>query len=1561
MRFDRGSTVVVSKPFVEYGPEDGYLVLQLGATVFVEFVGEKDEESEWLFGHHAGSPQRGSGWFPKWAVSPTVPRTAPVPPPPPVPEVPASAAVQAALGQVDGPKRGRPPPPPPAPKPLVRMVPPPPTVPPPTTAAPLPSPGPAAPRPPPPPPSSCFGAVAASGELPTPGFARKPSLQTVESIQRGVAAGASLPMHGLRSDFVNLILRFRVVVVDAATGSGKSTLVPLFLAEQCAEYERSCRIVVTQPRRLAAKGLARRVSEQMGTSEGSVAGYRVGNDKKDCGACIVYVTAGHLLEALVHNPQHLATFSHVVLDEVHERFVEADFLMALLRLMLSRPELTAVRVVVMSATLHHELGNFFSPLMFRSPELAQPGKVSLPGRTPYPVRDLLWDDVKNTWPNVFTAIGRGKEPNFVDMRPSKLRSLTARRRSDQLTKLCKDMAPFCASLLCQLREPQPDNNEYWITLVFLPGLDQMREVEKAVDEEVSKRRLWPQPKVYLVHSALEEETYREALDAAPAREWRIVLSTNIAESSLTVPGVDTVVDLGFHRVNIYDDETRMSMLATEWCSKASMKQRRGRTGRTNPGLYVCLFPALMLEELRDFDESGVERSPLNRVTLEAAHLAQLLSLPSQVRAGLPVVVPGAGGNGASVALFWDAIAGGWRLGDFAGAAGEESATYPEAALQPLRVEARQVLGLLPTPPKEDRVQSALSELHELGALTSDNTPSVLGAACLKLPVDVGLARLVVLGWALGSAVEAAILAAALSLTPSCDVLRTPFNSKCMLDHSEVKTLKQSVDVRRRADGGALSEPFTIYRLCLEWLEAGGGYLGKQPPRSLDWRQAAHSRIWPQFAEKVVELLEALLRLLPTCSGEAQAVHAMLQRARGRVAAGPLSQASPQWMAALLAWGLAPAGFVAVGQTPSLYGGGVYEAFADVVREHGGPTSAALCWPKVKVHVAHELASISECSVNWAVARDEDCCIGLAGGDEGRMSEGAEFLFRICGPFNGKETFVYTQGTRHAAVRPPRHPCQHNWYMPRRDGLGMLEVRVSWKSQAETLLHVPRPGDRGAKCRPKRLLVASGGEYHTVGGRRSVMLRGVTLLPTEDGGRSALLWLLAAGVPREGKLVALAAPVGSLDPFSGDFEIRALRLWQRTLCLHPAEPITGGDLRTVNEFRTALLELQRRRPHRLAGLWRDGGGHEWTLECLTAPKAVEGTEDAEGPAEELILSGGPPGSRRVGARLRCRRGDSRWWLELAEGAAAAEPCSAEESGGGVELSWADGSTWVRQEGRGSDAPLLAALGKGAVQRLAAAAQALFGITAGEQQAASAVPFGRTIRRGMAGSHRPLGQRRWPARLVPLHVAQGLGQGAPHLAPFNLGTVEAQLAAFAGRLTAEDAEGSENGHDDDDEPNDEDFDVSQEGVNEEYTWQLAEEEDWSPATSRKLCFVESALALPPTPFCVDCEQEGKSFSKLQLHRHPDERRCKDCIAKSMNSVYRPSSGDGVALAAAPSNAPPPSVVRVAALPAYAGVSTSQVAVCSVCRLQLTKETCSTSQRQKAPTKRRCNSCVDSAATN
>jgi len=892
---------------------------------------------------------------------------------------------------------------------------------------------------------------------------------------------------------------------------------------------------------------------------------------------------------------------------------------------------------------------------------------------------------------------------------------------------------------------------------------------------------------------------------------------------------------------------------------------------------------------------------------------------------------------------------------------DHSQGYPEGRLTPREVDVRHMLCLLPTPPKESRVESALKELYELGALVASNVPSALGAACLKLPTDVCLGRLMVLGWSLNVAADAVVLAAALSLIPAVDVFRTPFNTKAELDHTELRTLQFAVEQRRIFDRGSYSEPLTIHALCMDWLREGYCSLGRAPATT--WGRHINTKVWAQLTEKVVEFSEAMLRIMPTTSSACDPLRRLVQRARGGREFKP-PPPTPTWMlSALLTWSLAPLGFVAVGQTPAFYGGGTYGKFSKVVKNKNGVMDLALWWPSINEEKAKKVVQAAcgttavwawepkgEIGADAEGRREESCFTGI------KTREQFELLSRICGPFNGKQTDVGTLGSR-VKTRPPRHPCSLLWLMPRRDGQDMTEVRVNWKSQAETLLHVPKRGERNAYSRPKKFLVAAGGEYSGGGPRQSVMMRGITLLPADDGGRGALLWLLAAGLPREESgMVAMAAPRYGSRP--GDFEVRSVRMWTRTLCLPLGDPLSREDLMAVNACRRALLELQRRRPHRLAGAWRRvGGSTDYYIECFGAASSEDERPDSK--ADVLLV-------RAEGAEftLHCTEGRScsppSYWevrpaADPALRAAGPAPSHVEETLDG-ELRWSDNTTWARAGGAGrsraddSQVPPLASFGYRTLADFADAVGKL--LTATDPSAAEAGPLSSA-----AG-------RRWPGRLVPLRAqAEGVG-GA--LKPFDLDSVEQKVGAFQRRLTEADAEEAASDADSETDSGEEDsdddlpVDVTQSNMDDDYALALAERVDFSPSDARALIMAESGFGMAPEAVCMLCDmstEEGAKFTKTQLSRHPDDRKCEACVKTGKSVVYSEArrcapEGSAAAAPAAPAGTSGATAANFGMAP--------NASTCSKCKVLLTKENCSQSQRTKIASRRSCKSCVASGAT-
>lgn len=351
-----------------------------------------------------------------------------------------------------------------------------------------------------------------------------------------------LPVAKVRLHLLYAVEKYRTVVIVGETGSGKSTQIPQYLYE--AGWAQAGRTVVcTQPRRLAASTLATRVAAEMGCQLGSKVGYAVRFDQKaDVGgvkSSIKFVTDGLLLRETLFDPL-LSSYSVVMLDEAHERNINTDVLMGLLKkVRRKRPDL---RIIISSATADAEAFRDF----FETAGADDAIIVSITGRQ-YDV-DILYS-VKPHLNYIHAAV---------------------------------------EAVMSIIRGEGPGD-----ILVFLPG---MEEIDQAVTRTkdyiadmqggVSSDDVWVLP----LYSSLPHHLQIKAIAPAPRHVKRkVIIATNIAETSLTIDGVRFVVDSGFVKLPIYDVTTGFESLVVSPVSKASATQRAGRAGRTSTGKCFRLY------------------------------------------------------------------------------------------------------------------------------------------------------------------------------------------------------------------------------------------------------------------------------------------------------------------------------------------------------------------------------------------------------------------------------------------------------------------------------------------------------------------------------------------------------------------------------------------------------------------------------------------------------------------------------------------------------------------------------------------------------------------------------------------------------------------------------------------------------------------------------------------------------------------------------------------------------------------------------------------------------------
>lgn len=393
---------------------------------------------------------------------------------------------------------------------------------------------------------------------------------------------ADLPVSGQREEIARAIRDHQVVIVAGATGSGKTTQLPKI----CLELGRE-RIAHTQPRRIAARTIAERISEELAAELGDLVGYQVRfTDRASESTRIKVMTDGILLNE-IHNDRDLRRYDTIIIDEAHERSLNIDFLLGYLkRLLPRRPDL---RVIVTSATIDPE--SFARHFADASGEPAPVIEVS--GRT-YPVEVRYRPLVAES------GAGEGGEDSDDEGAAAE----------------DKDVQRGILDALDELeREASGD------VLVFLSGESEIRDAEAAVRAHAMRRgggetEVLP---LYGRLSSADQHRVFEPSKVAGLRR-RVVLATNVAETSLTVPGIRYVVDAGTARISRYSTRSKVQRLPIEPISQASANQRSGRSGRTSDGIAIRLYSEEDHERRPEFTDPEILRTNLAAVILQMASL-----------------------------------------------------------------------------------------------------------------------------------------------------------------------------------------------------------------------------------------------------------------------------------------------------------------------------------------------------------------------------------------------------------------------------------------------------------------------------------------------------------------------------------------------------------------------------------------------------------------------------------------------------------------------------------------------------------------------------------------------------------------------------------------------------------------------------------------------------------------------------------------------------------------------------------------------------------------------------
>lgn len=375
-----------------------------------------------------------------------------------------------------------------------------------------------------------------------------------------------LPVHAQREEFLQMFHSTQIMVFVGETGSGKTTQIPQFVCYDDMPHIEGKVVACTQPRRVAAMSVAKRVADEMDVELGEEVGYSIRFE--DCTSSktfLKYMTDGMLLREALTDPQ-LDRYSCIILDEAHERTLSTDILMGLIKeIAARRPDL---KVIVMSATLDAQK---FQKYFNDAPLLAVPGRT-------HPVEIYYTPEYQ------------------------------------------RDYLESAIRTVLQIHATEPEGD----ILLFLTGEEEIedacRRISLESDELVRESGCGP-AKVYPLYGSLPPNAQQRIFEPAPKGGRKIVVATNIAETSLTIDGIVYVVDPGFAKQKVYNPRIRVESLLVAPISKASAQQRAGRAGRTRPGKCFRLYTEdAFKKELNDQSYPEILRSNLANTVLELKKL-----------------------------------------------------------------------------------------------------------------------------------------------------------------------------------------------------------------------------------------------------------------------------------------------------------------------------------------------------------------------------------------------------------------------------------------------------------------------------------------------------------------------------------------------------------------------------------------------------------------------------------------------------------------------------------------------------------------------------------------------------------------------------------------------------------------------------------------------------------------------------------------------------------------------------------------------------------------------------
>lgn len=411
--------------------------------------------------------------------------------------------------------------------------------------------------------------------------------QSVTQKSGMLTARQRLPAWAKQDQILTAIRNNRVTVVTGETGSGKSTQVVQFVLDQAIQQLKGSdvKIVCTQPRRVAALSLADRVSNERCTELGGDVGYVIrGESKQSSTTKITFMTTGVLLRQIQTSEtlvDALSGISHVFVDEVHERSLDTDFLLALLKDALkSNPNL---KIVLMSATLDKDLFvDYFGGKNFVA-------HAHIEGRT-FPVNDSYLEDVLQ-YTGYISSAGADEEQSIGKVIQNLGTGINYDLITDLVSKIDQDLGSQSGAIL-----------------IFLPGTLEIERCLRAV-------AVMSHVDAYPLHASLLPAEQKKVFPPAPAGRRKVIAATNVAETSITIEDIVAVIDTGRVKETNYDTTNNIVRLEEVWASQAACKQRRGRAGRVREGQCYKLFTRNTESKMASKPLPEIQRVPLEQLCL----------------------------------------------------------------------------------------------------------------------------------------------------------------------------------------------------------------------------------------------------------------------------------------------------------------------------------------------------------------------------------------------------------------------------------------------------------------------------------------------------------------------------------------------------------------------------------------------------------------------------------------------------------------------------------------------------------------------------------------------------------------------------------------------------------------------------------------------------------------------------------------------------------------------------------------------------------------------------------